>query len=174
MCSRSQYKFLNSNVNSYAQIYTCSRCIPWNVLLASVSLLIWGKVVHFREARIWPRVFDCFLRVAVCREACYITSAFNRIHTARFSDKEMSPPAIWNMPISRTVANPPRSSVWLAVTAWRLRGGTREAKRSCVSGAPRGSWQDPSSLARGRDPPLSWAGKRGALWSSEQTDWACS
>lgn len=28
MCNRSQYKFLNSKVDSYAQIYTCSRCNP--------------------------------------------------------------------------------------------------------------------------------------------------
>lgn len=124
------------------------------MLLASVRLLILGKVVHFREVRIWPWVFDCFLCVAVCRQACYITSAFNRIHTARFSGKEMSPPAIWNTLILRTVANPLRGSVRLSVTTWRLWEGGRG---SCVSGAPRGSWQAPSSLGAGIPLPfLGW------------------
>lgn len=144
------------------------------MLLASVSLFIFGKVVHFRQMRIWPWVFDCFPCVAVHREACSITSAFNRTSTARFSDKEISPPAIWNMPILWTAANPLHNWVWLAVSARRLR--VRGYGRS--NGA---ALAEPCEEA-GRLPPrsgqksssLRWAGEQGAPQSSEQTDWACS
>lgn len=144
------------------------------MLLASVSLFILGKVVHFREMRIWPWVFDCFPCVAVYREACSTTSVFNRTSTARFSDKEVSPPAIWNMLILWTVANPLHSLAWLAVTAQRL----REQGYGRSNGAALAELCEEA----GRLPPCSgqayssfrWYGERGALWSSEQTDWACS
>lgn len=110
------------------------------MLLASASLFILGRVVCFLERRIWPPVFGCLPGIAVYREVCSGTWALNRT-CACFSDKETSPPAIWEKLIFQTVADGSR-----ARRDWQPPLG------GCESGDRRGQTEELREEA-GRLPP---------------------